>query len=100
MKYTKQQRKDLYAAFKAAESYLEKQGFLCWAVVEAHRADKITESQQELAKNLIKHRIHPHHTVSTWLNRSARIPNKKITSKAMKAYRKRWLESLVKEFSR
>ena len=98
MKYTEQQRKDLYAAFKAAESYLEKQGFLCWAVVEAHRAGKITESQQELAKNLIEHRIHPPHTVGTWLNRSAGVPD--LTRKAMKAYRKRWLASLVKEFSK
>ncbi len=100
MKYTRQQRRDLHKAFKAAESYLEKQGFLCWAVVEAHRAGKITESQQELAKNLIEHRIHPHHTVGTWLNRSAGIPDKKITSKAMKAYRERWLAALVKEFSK
>ena len=100
MKYTKQQRRDLHKAFKAAQPYLEKQGFLCWAVVEAHRAGKITESQQELAKCLLANRICPHHTVGTWLNRSAGVPNKELTPKAMKAYRKRWLASLIKEFSK
>ena len=100
MKYTEQQRKDLYAAFKAAESYLEKQGFLCWAVTAAYEAGKITESQQELAKNLIEHRIHPHHMVCVWLHNSAGIPNREFTPKAMKAYRKRWLASLIKEFSK
>ena len=100
MKYTKQQRRDLHKAFKAAESYLKKQGFLCWAVVEAHRAGMITESQQEFAKNLIEHLIHPYTTVCAWLNRSVGVPNKELTSKAMKAYRKRWLESLIKEFSK
>ena len=100
MKYTKQQRKDLHKAFKAAETYLEKQGFLCWAVTAAYEAGMITESQQKLAKNLIEHRIHPHHTVGRWVHSSAGVPNKELTPKAMKAYRKRWLESLVKEFSK
>ena len=100
MKYTEQQRKDLYAAFKAAESYLEKQGFLCWAVTTAYEAGMITESQQNLAKSLIEHRICPYNTVGTWLHSSAGIPNKELTPKAMKAYRKRWLESLIKEFSK
>ena len=96
MKYTKQQRRNLHKAFKAAQPYLEEQFFLCWAVVEAHRAGKITESQQDLAKNLIEHRIHPHFAVG----RSVGVPNKELTPKAMKAYRKRWLESLIKEFSK
>jgi len=100
MNYPEQQRKDLYAAFKAAESYLENQGFLCWAVTAAYEAGMITESQQNLAKSLIEHRIHPHHTVGTWLNRSAGVPDREFTPKAMKAYRKRWLAALVKEFSK
>jgi len=100
MNYPEQQRKDLHAAFKAAESYLEKQGFLCWAVTAAYEAGMITESQQNLAKSLIEHRIHPHHTVGTWLNRSAGVPDREFTPKAMKAYRKRWLAALVKEFSK
>ena len=100
MKYTKQQRRDLHKAFKAAESYLEKQGFLCWALEIAYAAGKITESQQKLAKNLIEYRIRPHNTVCGWLHSSAGIPNREFTPGAMKAYRKRWLESLVKEFSK
>ena len=100
MKYTKQQRRDLHKAFKAAESYSENQYFLCWAVVAAYRAGKIDPEQAKLAKNLIEHRIHPHRTVGTWLNRCAGIPDKKITPKAMKAYRKRWLASLIEEFSK
>ena len=100
MKYTEQQRKDLYAAFKAAESYLEKQDFLCWALESAYEAGMINESQRTLAKNLIEHRIHPHHTVGTWLNRSAGVPDREFTPKALQTYRKRWLASLVKEFSK
>lgn len=100
MKYTEQQRKDLYAAFKAAQPYLEEEGFLCWALEIACIAGKITTSQLELAKNLIEHRIHPHHTVGTWLNRSAGIPDRKFTPTAMQTYRKRWLASLVEEFSK
>lgn len=100
MKYTEQQRKALYAAFKAAESYLEKQVFLCWALESAYTAGKITESQQDLAKNLIEHRIHPHFAVGRWLHSSVGVPNKELTPTTMSAYRKRWLESLVKEFSK
>ena len=100
MKYTEQQRRDLHKAFKAAEPYLEKQGFLCWAVTAAYEAGKIDPEQEKLAKNLIEHRICPHHTVGIWLTASAGIPNRELTPKAMKAYRKRWLASLVKEFSK
>lgn len=99
MKYTKQQRKDLYKAFKAAQPYLEEQGFVCWALGDAYKVGKITTEQQKLAKRLINDRIHPHYTVGTWLNRSAGIPDRLFTPKAMEAYRKRWLESLIKEFS-
>ena len=100
MKYTKQQRRDLHAAFKAAEPYLKKQGFLCWALEIAYEAGKITESQQELAKNLTKHRIHPYSSVGYWLNHSAGIPYREITAKTKRAYRKRWLASLIEEFSK
>ena len=100
MKYTKQQRKDLHKAFRAAEPYLEDQFFLCWALNTAYEAGMITESQQDLAKNLIEHRIHPHFAVGIWLHSSVGVPNKELTPKAMKAYRKRWLESLIKEFSK
>ena len=100
MKYTKQQRKDLHKAFRAAQPYLEEQVFLCWAVVEAHAAGMITTEQKELAKNLIEHRMYPYVTVGGWLRSDAGVPNKELTPKAMKAYRKRWLESLIKEFSK
>lgn len=100
MNYTRQQREDLHKAFKAAESYLGKQWFLCMAVVAAHRAGKITESQKTLAKRLINYRIHPHRTVGTWLNSSAGVPPHELTDKTKLAYRKRWLESLIKEFSK
>ena len=100
MKYTKQQRRDLHKAFKAAQPYLEKQGFICWAVSEAHKAGKIDPEQVALAKSLIEHRIHPYATVYSWLRSGAGVPDKKITPKAMRAYRERWLASLVKEFSK
>ena len=100
MKYTKQQRKDLHTAFKAAQPYLEEQVFLCWAVGEAYIAGKIDLEQITLARSLIEHRIRPHHTVSDWLVVSAGVPDKEITPKAMRAYRKRWLASLDKEFSK
>ena len=100
MKYTKQQRRDLHKAFKAAEPYLEKQGFLCRAVVAAYRARKIGLGQVKLAKNLIEHRIHPHFTVDNWLHSSAGIPNKELTPTATQTYRKRWLASLIEEFSK
>ena len=100
MKYTKQQRKDLHKAFRAAQPYLEEQGFVCWAVGEAYIAGKIDLEQITLARSLIEHRIRPHHTVSDWLVVSAGVPDKEITPKAMRAYRKRWLESLIKEFSK
>ena len=100
MNYTKQQRRDLHKTFKAAEPYLEKQGFLCWAVTAAYEAEMITESQQNLAKSLIEHRICPYNTVGTWLHSSAGIPNRELTGKTKQAYRKRWLASLIKEFSK
>lgn len=100
MKYTKQQRRDLHKAFRAAEPLLKEQVFVCWALNTAYEAGMITESQQKLAKSLIEHRIHPYYTVCVWLNNSAGIPNKKMTSKALTAYRKRWLASLIKEFSK
>lgn len=100
MKYTKQQRRNLHKAFKAAQPYLEEQFFLCWAVGEAYIAGKIDLEQITLARSLIEHRIHPHFAVGRWLHSSVGVPNKELTPKAMKAYRKRWLESLIKEFSK
>lgn len=100
MKYTEQQRRDLHKAFKAAEPYLEKQGFLCWALEIAYRADEIDQKQVKLAKNLIEHRIHPHLTVGSWLHSSVGVPNKELTHPAVQTYRKRWLASLVEEFSK
>lgn len=106
MKYTKQQRRDLHKAFKAAEPFLDGQGFLCWALEIAHAAGKIDpeqvnldQEQVNLAKNLIEHRICPHNTVCGWLHSSVGVPNKELTPTAMQTYRKRWLESLIKEFS-
>ena len=100
MKYTKQQRRDLHKAFKAAQPYLEKQGFLCWAVTAAYRAGKIDLEQVKLAKSLIEHRICPHHTADTWLVASGGVPNEELTHPAVQTYRKRWLASLIEEFSK
>lgn len=100
MKYTKQQREDLHKAFKAAECYLDEQKFLCWALWRAYETGMITESQQKLADRLINYRIHPHYTVTIWLNSFARIPHLELTDRTKLAYRKLWLKSLIKEFSK
>ena len=100
MKYTKQQRRNLHKAFKAAQPYLEEQRFICWALGEAYTSGKIDPEQIKLARGLIMHRIHPYFTVSDWLVRSAGIQEMELTPEAKAAYRKRWLVSLVREFSK
>ena len=100
MKYTKQQRRDLHKAFKAAEPFLDRPMFLCWALEIAYTAGNIGREQVNLAKNLIEHRIRPHITVCGWLRTSAGVPNKELTPTTIQAYRKRWLASLIEEFSK
>lgn len=99
MNYTKQQRRNLHASFKAAEPHLDSHTFLCWALDAAHGREEITSEQWSLAKELIAKRIHPEGTVRYWLEESAGVPKAELKTEPVRAYRKRWLESLIKEFS-
>ena len=99
MSYTKQQREDLYKAFKAAEPYLDSHTFLCCALDAARMREEITREQLRLAEGLVTKRIHPQYTVLDWLRESAGIPEVELEIELIRAYRRRWLESLIKEFS-
>lgn len=100
MPYTKQERKDLHTAFKAAVPHLTESKYLCIALQTAYNFGLIREDQYLLAINEISKRLGSQAIVYFWLVRTAGIPQNKITPELLKDYRKRWLQSLIKEFSK
>ena len=94
--YTPQQRQQLAQAFKAAKPHLSDQKFLCIALIAARQTDpSLTES----AESEVMRRIRPHFHVGQWL--TAKGYRKAVGDDAAEllAYRHRWLNSLIAEFS-
>ena len=98
-------RKQIAKAFKAAKPYLktyntpvgvERTSFICFALEYSKTPCYVVDA----AARVIMDRLHPNSTVYGWLLHQAKIPKHDLTPENVQAYRHRWLDSLIKEFSK
>lgn len=100
--------KDIGQAFKNAKSLLfdghsgGEEIFMCHAIRDGS-ADWLRPTAATIrALAIIEHRLHPYATVEEWVG--VNIPGadkdaRNIPRKEIQAFRHRWLDSLIKEFS-
>jgi hypothetical protein len=72
--------------------------YICFAISVA---DQYRESRAaKAAQKMIHSRIKGHGTVDAWLWAVAKIPKRQMTRRNVQAYRHRWLDALIAEFSK
>ena len=101
-------QKDIGKAFKNAKGLLfdghsgGENTFMCHAIRDGSTDWMWPTDAVMRAISIIEHRLHPHTTVETWVG--VNIPGadkdaRNIPRKEIQAFRHRWLDSLIKEFS-
>ena len=102
-------RQQIHKALVEAKPYLawnEEQidytySYICWAIEEAEHEGKISNHSANLAKNMIMKRLGEFLGVDNWLTyKIGWIAVKDAGKDAMQEYRHRWLDSMIKEFSK
>jgi hypothetical protein len=109
--YSKVERKKIAAAFHAAKSYVsptfhigDKEQFICHALERCRRVCLISEFACEEARYVIMERLHADgggNCLEVFLER--KVGYAAIASAgrdAVQQYRHRWLDALIKEFSK
>ena len=103
---TKENRKKIHAQLVEAKTRLwdgnfpknaSKYIFICWAIQgdsKGHRPDVYP-----LARKMVMERLNGAVSVGRYLSNLG-IPEKHHTSRNLQEFRHRWLDSLIKEFSR
>lgn len=104
-------------AFKAAKPFLRigendivdngKTTYICYALQTARNKKLISDRQLSRARNIIMYRLDAgkkdgapsRGSVGSWLQIVARVPRKDLSYNNVQAYRHRWLDSLIEEFS-
>jgi hypothetical protein len=104
--YTKQERKLIHAALVAAKPFLATRrmepnanAFLCWAIEDGVGRNESRGSH--LAQQMIHERIKPDLVVTDWLlDRIGYSAWADATAEDFQEYRHRWLDAMIKEFSK
>lgn len=101
--------KQLARALKEAKKYLahndrqfgfeNKEAFICWSLDRAWLNGEITEYINEKAQHMIQDRIAPHGTACHWISAVTNTPHETLDQDKLQAWRHRWLDSMIKEFS-
>lgn len=94
--YTPQERRQLARAFKAAKPRLDRTKFLCIALIYAGGEHP---DLTDLAQAEVMRRIRPHYHVGRWLTAQGYRKADDADGAELLAYRHRWLDSLIAEFS-
>jgi len=102
---------ELHRAFLAARNYIHNLGFICVALDRACYRGEITERQASNAIALVRERLGSHYTLNNWVCEN--IPGfREIQEEAqargdhqtylnmVQEFRVRWLDALIKEFSK
>jgi hypothetical protein len=93
---TKTERQQIAAAFRAARRVFVRRGArpICSALQDSrHEA-------RNAARRVVQGRIGERLYVHEWLVEVAKVPREFITYENVRAYRLRWLDSLIEEFSK
>ena len=105
----KANRKKIHEALVAAKPYLwdGKQShcetehlYICFAIDHAEDHAGLPWRCGVLAEEEIARRLQPEIAVHSWLRYKAKIPKELLTEKNVQAYRHRWLDALIEEFSK
>jgi len=101
--------KEIAAVFKEAKQYLatsesdaknlSKTFYICLAITQVSDVNHRQWYSCSKAKNIIDERLDGEYTVGTWLKVNGFIKNTTNINQLQK-YRHRWLDSLIKEFSK
>jgi hypothetical protein len=99
--------KQIAVIFKEAKKYLalncsdSKYSYICMAIDEVAVKDSKQWENCVRAKFIISERLNGKYTVREWLIANGfRTSDDEIHSDQMQKYRHRWLDSLIKEFSK
>lgn len=109
--YTKEERKQILKALKAAQELLwngksayafNKEAGICDAIYYARLDGKISRDEHILARDMIGDRIgNQGWYITDWLRYRHGIDEKLLQNiRQVQRYRKRWLKALIKEFSK
>jgi len=104
-------RQHIHKALKAAKPLLSrskvhsvvagKAAYLCWALEDSNSNGEISNLACEVTKKMIMDRLDSHITVRDWLITNVGFYEvKRAGEDAMQEYRHRWLDALIKEFSK
>lgn len=76
-----------------------KDNFICLAILEARLKLFITKAQEFAAINVIEQRLTKNMTVEDYLRQVVKVPASELTFDNMQAFRHRWVDALIVEFS-
>ena len=103
-------RQQIHKALKAAKPLLSHiylpggtglAAYLCWALEDSNSDGEISNLACEMTKKMIMDRLDSHITVRDWLITNVGYYVVKMAGEdAMQEYRHRWLDSMIKEFSK
>lgn len=110
-------RKNIRRALVAAKKYLSKAGnagldlsktggstktpYICYAIGKAFHNGAIELEEYEAARKMIENRIYPFLNVYYWLEWNVDSDTvRQASAKDIQQYRHRWLDAMIKEFSK
>jgi hypothetical protein len=105
-------RKALRQAFKAAKIYLARNAadldnyqqpneeFICCSLDRASLEGHISAKSLEASQALVMDRISPYVTACQWLAGTLKVDMMKLDEDDVQEWRHRWLDELIKEFSK
>lgn len=108
--YTDYERRHIANAFRIAKELLwdglgpcrpwASERYICTALAVAQTVSPIRLFGCVNAKNIIAERMGSSVvTLESWLSSYANVPEEQLTDENMQAYRNRWLDALIAEFS-
>lgn len=107
MEYTKKERKAIAKAFRAAKKHLwdgcgESANYstICYSIEAAMSRDQCSRGGGYNAKGVVMGRLGDSCTVVGWLIDKRFISGNTHNGKTVQEYRHRWLDALIKEFSK
>ena len=102
--------KEIAAVFKEAKKYLatsendaqnvSKTFYICIAITKVSDINHSQWDRCSRAKSIINERLAGEYTVGTWLKVNGFIKSTNTPINQIQKYRHRWLDSLIKEFSK
>ena len=108
--YTDYERRHIASAFKNAKEFLwdglgtcqplASERYICAALTRAQTVSQIRLFGCVNARNIIAERMNSRaRTLELWLSIRANVPTEQLSDENMQAYRHRWLDALIAEFS-